>query len=75
METSLSMLRMGKDAKIKYLLGGMGLQRKIRALGIRIGKTVRVVSYQPFRGPVIVEVDGMRIAIGRGMASQIIVEE
>ena len=75
MEISLSMLGMGKIAKIKYLLGGMGLQRKIRSLGIRIGKKVRVVSSQPFRGPIVIEVDGMRIAIGRGMANQIIVEE
>ena len=75
METPLSMIDTGKRARIKFLLGGMGLQRKIRSLGIRIGKDITIISSQPFRGPLVVEVDGMRIAMGRGMARQIIVEE
>lgn len=75
MEVPLSNLREGMVAKIKHLTGGFGLQRKISALGIRIGKNVRVVSSHRFGGPMVIEIDNMRVAIGRGMANKIIVEE
>lgn len=75
MEIPLSQLREGMVARIKYLTSGFGLQRKISALGIRIGKNVRVVSSHRFGGPIVVEVEGTRIAIGRGVANKIIVEQ
>ena len=73
MEIPLSQLRVGKTGVIKYLEGGFGFQRRLRSLGIRIGKGVSIVSSQPFRGPLVVKVDSMRIVIGRGMAHRIIV--
>ena len=73
MEIPLSQLEIGKTAKVKRLVGGFGLQRKTLSLGIRVGKSIKVISSQPFRGPTIVEVDSMRIAIGRGIANKIIV--
>ncbi len=75
MEIPLSRLGIGKTGRIKYLMGGFGVQRKISSLGIRIGKNVRVVSSHRFGGPIVIEVDSMRIVIGRGIASRIIVEE
>jgi ferrous iron transport protein A len=74
MEIPLSQLEYRKTAKVKYLTGGFGLQRKILALGIRVGKNVRVMSSHRFGGPVVIEVDNIRLAIGRGMANRIIVE-
>ena len=41
MEIPLSQLGTGKTGIIKYLDGGMGFQRKITSLGLRIGKEVR----------------------------------
>ena len=75
MEIPLSQLREGMVARIKYLTGGFGLQRKILALGIRIGKNVKIISSHRFGGPIVIELDGMRIAIGRGVANKIIVEK
>ena len=74
METTLD--RLGKERKgiVKRLEGGYGFQRKISSLGIRIGKRIKIISSQPFRGPLVVEVDSMRIAIGGGMANKIIIE-
>ena len=74
MQLPLSCLESKKDGVIKRLYGGMGFQRKISSMGIRIGKIVRVISHQPFHGPIMIQVDSMRIAIGRGMANKIIVE-
>jgi ferrous iron transport protein A len=74
MEIALTKLKCKKLAVIKRLEGGLEFQRKISDLGIRIGKHVQVVSCQPFKGPLVIKIDSMRIALGRGMASKIIVE-
>ena len=44
-------------------------------MGIREGVIIRKVTMHPFLGPVIVRVGGCEIAVGRGMASTILVEE
>ena len=73
-ELPLVQLSYRKTAVIKRLEGGREFQRKVSDLGIRIGKQVEIVSCQPFRGPLVIKIDSMRIALGRGMASKIIVE-
>jgi ferrous iron transport protein A len=61
-------------ARIIELAGGPEFQRKLRNLGVREGKIVRVLASQPFGGPVVIEVDGRATTIGRGMARGILVE-
>ncbi len=48
----------------------------IAGLGIHIGEEVIVVRAAPFSGPVLVEVpsSGVRVAMGRGMAAEVVVE-
>jgi ferrous iron transport protein A len=70
----ISELPLHKPARILELAGGHELQRKLRNLGIREGKIVRVLAAQPFGGPVVIEVDGRATTIGRGMARGILVE-
>ena len=69
---TLADLRIGELKRVKGVTGGHGLQNNIRSMGIREGKVLRVVTRQPLRGPIVVEIDGMRIAIGRGMAKKIL---
>jgi YegS/Rv2252/BmrU family lipid kinase len=75
METKLLELPIGQAAVIKRIEGGYGFQRRLASLGIRVGQTVRKVGSGPFKGPVVVEVDRARVAIGKGMAMKVIVEE
>lgn len=51
---------------------GRGAYRRLLELGMIPGSTVRVVSNT--LGPVVIEKDGARFAIGRGHALRIIVE-
>lgn len=74
MEIALSKLKTGKTGKIKRLADGREFKTKMISLGVRVGKTIKVQSSHRFGGPVTVEIDNMRIAIGRGMAEKIIVE-
>jgi ferrous iron transport protein A len=73
METKLLELPIGQEAVIKHIEGGYN--RRLASLGIRVGQTVRKVGSGPFKGPVVVEVDRARVAIGKGMAMKVIVEE
>ncbi len=57
------------------LRGGWGMQRHLSSLGIRPGKVLRKIASQPMGGPIIVELAGARVAIGRGMAARIIVRK
>jgi Fe2+ transport system protein FeoA len=57
---------------------GMGRRnwcRRLSNLGIREGVIIKKLSVHPFFGPVIVRVGNCEIAVGRGMASSILVEE
>lgn len=58
---------------IRSIEGGLGLARRLAALGIVPGTPVRVLSSSPF-GPMIVEVRGSRLALGRREAMRIMVE-
>ena len=72
-ELSLTQLEEGKAATVAALHGGCSFERRLRSVGIKEGKPVRMVARHPFAGPVVVEVDGRRITIGRGMAQRIAV--
>ncbi len=61
-----------KPLEIKSVAGVM--EKKFESIGIRKGRRIRKITCQPFGGPVVVEVDGSKISLGRGIASKIEVE-
>ena len=72
---SLLQLPTNKKAKITSIDGGHGFQRRLQVLGIREGQEIKIVSKQPFRGPLTIKVCGSQMTLGRGMARKILVEE
>ena len=64
----------GQSGRIIDVDGGHGLVRRLEAMGIRPGKQITKVSSMFRRGPVTIEVDATRIALGFGMANKIMVE-
>ena len=73
-KTLLTSLRHGNTATIKELEGGLEFQRRLRSLGVKEGKPLRVVARHSLHGPIVVEIEHKHIAIGRGMAGKIAVE-
>jgi len=69
----LSEVPEGKVVRVVGFAGGSGALRKLMELGIREGSIIRVVRNANI-GPIIVEVEGSRIALGRGLASKVLVE-
>ena len=71
----LTQLPTNKRGKIVGIDGGQGFQRRLRVMGIKEGQIIKIVSKQPFRGPLTIAVFGCQMTLGRGMAQKIIVEE
>lgn len=51
-----------------------GWANRLESMGIRKGQRVRKIACQPFGGPVVIEVGGCCVSMGRGIASKIDVE-
>ena len=60
--------------RITEIVGGRGVQRHLAQLGIGPGSIITVDRQAPFLGPVLIEHDGSKFAIGMGIAAKIIVE-
>ena len=73
-QTTLARMRTGQGGKVIQIKGGFGMANRLSALGIRPGKRITKISNMFMRGPVTVQVDRARVAIGFGMATRIIVE-
>ena len=70
----LTQLPISKRGKIIGLDGGQGFQRKLRSMGIKEGQIIKVVTKQPFRGPITIAFFSCQMTLGRGMAEKITVE-
>jgi len=70
----LNQLSVNETARIYDINGGHGFQRKLSSMGIRKDQGIKIMSKQPFRGPITVKVCGCMMTIGQGMAQKIIVE-
>ena len=68
-------VKIGKWARILSLEGGSGLRDKLTQHGLYPGDCVHVVRTAPLGGPLLVDVHGREIALGRGIAEKILVEE
>nr|WP_303715981.1 FeoA family protein [Methanoculleus marisnigri] len=74
MEKTLLDLEPGMRGTLTRFAGNPGFVRKLRTIGIREGKTLTVVARHPLGGPVVIEVDGREVTLGRGMARKVIVD-
>jgi len=73
MTTKLINLQPGKEAVVLKIEGGMGIKRKLQAMGIYVGNQIKVIQSLS-RGPIIIESGNTRLAIGRGMAEKMEVQ-
>ncbi len=71
---SLIELEQGDKAIIKGFLGGYRFQVQLNNLGIHEGDEVEIKKKGAF-GPLLISVHNSNVAIGRGVASKIMVEK
>ncbi len=71
---SLMMVRSGKKVVLKEITWGQKLRKKLQDMGLTPGVRFDIVSASS-NGPVIIDIRGTRLALGRGILSKILVEE
>lgn len=70
----LTEVEKGEQVRIAWINGGNGCISRLNRFGLYPGDLVRILRHAPFNGPILLEVRGMEIALGRGIASKILVE-
>ena len=60
--------------EIDAITGGIGLQQKLTARGVRPGKMIKKISAANYKGPVVFEIDDRQMAVGCHMAARIIIK-
>ncbi|MDH5482332.1 MAG: ferrous iron transport protein A [Candidatus Bathyarchaeota archaeon] len=71
--TSLTSLGEGEKGIVTKAMGGFGLVRRLTEMGITPGIEIRVLRKCAFHGPVELEVRGVALALGYGVASKVFV--
>lgn len=64
----------GEIVRVTGFRGGKNLELKLRQLGLLPGDRARVMRHAPLGGPIMIDVNGRTIALGRGIAAKITVE-
>jgi ferrous iron transport protein A len=75
MPTTLDQINENKKAKVIDIQGGAGIRQRLSQMGIHPGDIITMVRYGALRGPLLIEIHGSQVALGRGIASKVIVEE
>lgn len=65
----------GKWVRVVRVEGGRTLQNRLIQYGLYPGDCLRVLRAAPLGGPLLVEINGREIAIGRGVAQKIFIED
>lgn len=73
MVSELSLAAEGSSAKVTGMQAGIGMEKRLKDMGILENEHVEVVKNDN-KGPVIINVKGAQIALGRGVAQKIVVE-
>jgi len=68
----LAMVGPGELVTVVDVRAGRGLTRRLAEMGLLPGTQIRVVSSQ-MRGPLIIDLKGSRLALGRGVTQKIMV--
>ncbi|MEM0358364.1 MAG: FeoA family protein [Candidatus Bathyarchaeia archaeon] len=71
---ALTELAEGEKGVIVKAIGGFGLVRRLAEMGLTPGTEVKLVKKGSFGGPIEVEVRGVALALGRGVASKVLVK-
>lgn len=65
----------GDTVRVVDIQGGLGFRQRLFHLGIHEGDILTVKRSGILGGPILIEVHGTEIALGRGMAKRILVEK
>lgn len=71
-DTNLLLLKNNEFGQVKEILGGATVRKRLYELGLNRGADIKMVKND--FGPVILDLSGSKLALGRGIASSVIIE-
>jgi len=71
---SLAEMKAGQTGIVRTINGGQGMVARLQALGLHPGKKITKLNTVFQKGPVVVEINRSRIALGYGRACRIFME-
>lgn len=74
MMVSLTNIKAGSKVRVVRIRGGLGIRQRLSCLGIHPGDIIVLQKSGFMRGPVLVNIHGNQVALGRGVAAKILVE-
>ena len=70
----LAMVAPGELVAVTEVRAGRGLQKRLADMGLTPGVQIRVINSQ-MPGPVLIDLRGTRVALGRGIAHKVTVKK
>jgi len=70
----MTLLEIPIGGKARLIKTSEGLRSKLRQYGLHIGDCIQVLRAAPLGGPLLVEVNGREVALGREVAAKMLVE-
>ncbi len=70
MQKKLSELDFGESGIINEICAS---EHELNRLGIRLNKRLRMITRQPIKGPIVVVIDDIEVALGLGIAENVII--
>ena len=70
---TVTAMKDGQEGTVSEITGGSGLIERLTSMGIRPGKRITRFCSMFLKGPVTIRVDNVQLALGRGIASKIMV--
>jgi ferrous iron transport protein A len=71
---NITQLPFETPAQIVSIEGGQNVWERLNEVGLHLGDHIKVIRQAPLRGPLLVQCDGVEIAIGRHIAAKIFVQ-
>ena len=71
---TLEQVEIRRQVRVIMIDGGQRVRSHLNTQGIHIGDWIRVVERAPFHGPILIEIHGSRVALGRGIATKLRVD-
>jgi len=63
-----------KEVTVVEIQGGWGVRQRLNQLGIHRGDRIVVKRSGIMKGPILIQVHGIEVAVGRGMAQKVVVD-
>jgi len=74
MIVSLTDVKSGSKVRVVRIKGGLGIRQRLSCLGIHIGDIIILQKSGFMRGPILLNIHGNQVALGRGVAAKVLVE-